>query len=148
MSNPLNVHLPADRHYHPVNHIWALRPSGNDSAPVLIGIDAMLLDNLGELAYIDLKVAGTQLQVGDSMGTLEAAKMTAEIFTPISGKIIKSNPLILERPLLVNDSPYEAGWMLAIAPDNWDADVQALISGDAIAGWAVEEARRFAELPG
>lgn len=148
MSSTTQHHLPADRHYHPTNHIWAMGNNRADGAPILVGIDAMLLDNLGELAYIDLKPIGTHLKVGDSMGTLEAAKMTAEIFAPVSGRVIKTNALILERPLLVNESPYEAGWMIALEPDSWESESATLISGSAIAPWAEQEARRFEELPG
>ena len=148
MPLPPQYKLPEDRHYHPSDHLWAMPSHSDGQLAVLIGMDAMQLDNLGELAYIDLKPVGSVVNAGDSIGTLEAAKMTAEIFAPISGTIANVNRLAMERPLLVNESPYEAGWMLVIHPSRWDEESADLITGKDIAPWAEQEFRRFQEQPG
>ena len=97
MSSAHRYHLPRDRRYHPREHLWVKPEGAGEPESVLIGMDELQLDNLGELAYVDLKPAGTVVQAGDSFGTLEAAKMTAEIFAPLSGTIVQVNEAALTR---------------------------------------------------
>ena len=59
MSNPDSYHLPRDRRYHPREHLWVKSEGAGEPESVVIDMDEMQLDNLGELAYVDLKPAGT-----------------------------------------------------------------------------------------
>ncbi len=142
MSDSDSYDLPQDRFYHPRDHTWS-QVREADGSQVRIGMDAMQLDNLGELAYIQLQPPGTVVKAGDSIGTLEAAKMTAEIFAPVSGTIELVNDSVLTQPLLVNQQPYGEGWLLQLTPSDWTADSAALIGGADIEAWAVAEEARF-----
>ncbi|MCH7510503.1 MAG: glycine cleavage system protein H [Proteobacteria bacterium] len=145
MSSAHRYHLPRDRRYHPREHLWVKPEGAGEPESVLIGMDELQLDNLGELAYVDLKPAGTVVQAGDSFGTLEAAKMTAEIFAPLSGTIVQVNEAALTRPLLVNEEPYAGGWLVELAPSQWQEEWPGLIGGDGIDGWVAAEELRLKE---
>ncbi|MFQ5504728.1 MAG: glycine cleavage system protein H [Planctomycetota bacterium] len=133
--------VPEDRHYDGAQHLWALR--SETSGRVRIGIDAIGLDSLGELAYVALREPGVRLARGESIGTLEAAKMTSNIVSPVSGTLVSRNEAVLEDPLLVNRAPYEAGWLVEMDPESWLEESERLVSGDAIASWVDAEVARF-----
>lgn len=133
--------VPQDRHYHRAHHLWA-RWEGA-SRRVRIGIDALGLEALGELAYVSLKEVGTRVGQGEPIGSLEAAKMTTSIAAPVSGTLAGRNDAVLKDPLLVNADPYGAGWLVEIDPADWEQEARHLVSGEDIAEWADAEAERL-----
>jgi glycine cleavage system H protein len=112
---------------------------------VRVGIDAIGLESLGELAYISLKQTGSTVARGESIGTLEAAKMTTIISAPCSGIVIRRNGTVLRNPLLVNEDPYDGGWLMKIMPSNWEAESALLVSGSEIEAWVAAEVDRLRE---
>lgn len=135
--------LPLDRHYERVHHLWARMDE--QSGCVRVGIDAIGLESLGELAYISLKQTGSTVARGESIGTLEAAKMTTIISAPCSGTVIRRNGTVLRNPLLVNEDPYDGGWLMKIMPSNWEAESALLVSGGEIKAWVAAEVDRLRE---
>src|SRR5581483_3286604 len=112
--------IPTDRWYDRDQHLWVrLEPATGE---IIVGMDALGLAALGDLAYITLRVAGTIVQRGEPIGTLEAAKMTGDLIAPVSGLLIGGNPDVLRDPTLVNRDPYGAGWLFRLAPADWDAE--------------------------
>ena len=89
--------IPSDRFYDRDHHLWALPDT--ESGRVRVGIDAIGLESLGELAYVELVEIGTSVTRGESLGTLEAAKMTGSISAPVSGTIVRRNDAVLGDPL-------------------------------------------------
>lgn len=132
--------IPEDRYYLDEHHMWAKPASDNR---VVIGIDTLGLESLGDLAYVSLEKVGVEVNVGDSIGAIEAAKMTGDLISPVSGTIVKTNSDIVADPSIVNNDPYEAGWMVEIETNNWDAENIKLISGDAIPNWVAKEMDRY-----
>lgn len=132
--------IPEDRYYLDEHHMWAQPASDNR---VVIGIDTLGLESLGDLAYVSLEKVGVEVKVGDSIGAIEAAKMTGDLISPVSGTIVKTNSEIVADPSIVNNDPYEAGWMVEIETNNWDAENNQLISGDAIPNWVSKEMDRY-----
>ena len=141
MADPTSYDLPTDRHYDRQSHLWACRDA--ETGRVRVGIDAIGLDALGELAYVALRDIGAAVERGAALGTLEAAKMTTSIAAPVAGEIVARNDAVLADPLTVNRDPYGAGWLVEIEPADWAADASALVGGDAIAGWAATERERL-----
>ena len=133
--------VPTGLHFDTDHHLW-VEPSGN-STRVRVGIDAIGLESLGELAYIALQPVGTRCGRGGSVGTLEAAKMTSNIVAPVSGTLARRNEEVLRDPLRVNRSPYEEGWLFEIDATDWEAESRRLVTGAAAAEWARREAERF-----
>ena len=74
-----------DRFYNS-NHLWIKE---NDSGYVTVGMDELGLDSLGEMAYLTLPDVGTAVEMGKAMGTMEAAKMTGEIYAPVTGFVVE-----------------------------------------------------------
>lgn len=133
--------FPDDRYYDAVNHQWAKLDT--TSGQILVGLDVLGLEALGELAYITLEAVGTEIKRGDSIGTLEAAKMTGNVFAPVSGTLVARNEQVLQDPILVNNDPYDQGWIVAIEPDNWGVESAELIHGPALPAWVQAEVERY-----
>ena len=142
MSNQTNSYeIPSDRAYDRENHMWAQYDSANGN--VTVGIDTLGLASLGDLAYVTLKHVGATVQRGQSMGTLEAAKMTGDLIAPVSGVIVARNDETVNNPALVNQSPYEDGWMVVIKPSDWENESAQLVSGDDLPAWVDAEFQRY-----
>ena len=141
--NEQNYPIPSDRAYDREHHMWAQFDTA--SGDVFVGIDALGLVSLGDLAYVTLKDVGMQVKRGKSMGMLEAAKMTGDLTAPVSGMIVARNDGVLNNPALVNQSPYVDGWMVVIKPSDWNAESAQLVSGDALPAWVESEIARYNE---
>ncbi len=133
--------FPDDRYYDAANHQWAKLDA--KSGHVLVGIDSLGLEALGELAYISLRTTGTSVRRGESIGTLEAAKMTGDVFAPVSGILVTRNERVLRDPLLINGDPYNEGWIVTIEPSDWEAESSELVHGPALPAWVEAEIERY-----
>jgi glycine cleavage system H protein len=142
MSNQTNSYeIPANRSYDREHHMWAQFDSA--SGDVFVGIDTLGLASLGDLAYVTLKDIGQSVRRGESMGTLEAAKMTGDLIAPVSGVIVARNDATVSNPALVNQSPYVDGWMVVIKPTDWENESKQLVSGDDLPAWVESEIKRY-----
>ena len=141
MASTQNYNFPQDRFYDRENHMWAKRDE--KTGRVLIGIDELGLESLGDLAYISLQAVGIPIRRGESLGTLEAAKMTGDFISPVSGILIGRNEAVITDPTIVNKDPYEKGWMISIDPTDWESESREMVSGDAIPAWVADEAERY-----
>lgn len=142
MSNQTNSYeIPSDRAYDREHHMWVQVDS--TSGDVFVGIDTLGLASLGDLAYVTLKDVGTAVKRGESMGTLEAAKMTGDLIAPVSGTIVARNDATVSNPGLVNQSPYADGWMVVIKPSDWENESTQLVSGEGLPAWVEAEVKRY-----
>jgi glycine cleavage system H protein len=91
------------------DHEW-IKVDGNTA---IIGITEHAASELGDVVYLDIEADG-DVSKGDTLGTIEAVKTVADLFSPVSGKVIEINESINDNPEVVNDSPYDDGWMLKI----------------------------------
>ncbi len=134
-------HFPDNRYYDDANHMWAKWDEAANR--VVVGIDALGLEALGEIAYISLQAVGIPVQRGNSIGVLEAAKMTGDVVAPISGTLVARNEPVMRDPSMVDDDPYGAGWLVAIEPNDWQTEAAELIHGPQIPGWVEAEIERY-----
>ncbi|GCE11038.1 glycine cleavage system protein GcvH [Tengunoibacter tsumagoiensis] len=80
-----------------------------------IGITDYAQDQLGDIVYIELPwEPGQDLAHEDKFGDIESVKATSELLSPLSGAVIKANEELKEHPELINDYPYDQGWMLQV----------------------------------
>jgi len=86
---------------------------------------------------------GISVKRGESIGTLEAAKMTGDLTAPVSGVITARNDAVVNNPALVNQSPYDDGWMVVIKPSDWESESKQLVSGDDLLPWVGSEITRY-----
>lgn len=107
MTFPENLKYTSD-------HEW-LEINGNIGT---IGITDHAQSELGDVVYVDLATDLTEVNKGDSLGTIEAVKTVSDIFAPISGKIIEFNSALNDAPEIVNTEPYGGGWFVKIEITN------------------------------
>jgi glycine cleavage system H protein len=97
----------------------------------IIGITDYAQKELGDIIYLDITASvGDLVKQGDSIGTIEAVKTVSEVFSPVSGKIIDINSVINDNPSVINQDPYNGGWIIKIEPNNQD-ELSNLLSVDA-----------------
>ncbi len=94
-----------------------------------VGITDFAQDALGDVVYVDLPEVGAVVQAGQPLGEVESTKSVSDVYSPISGSIIERNPLVDDRPELVNEQPYGDGWLVVIEPADPDAIGSLLDAG-------------------
>ncbi len=100
-------------------HEWARVEEGR----VRIGITDYAQDALGDVVYVDLPESGTALAADQPFGEVESTKSVSDVYAPVAGTVIERNPLLDERPELVNEQPYGDGWLILVEPGSaGDAD--------------------------
>ncbi len=114
--------IPDDRRYSK-EHEWALV---EDAGTVLVGISEFAQEELGDVVYVELPKVGAKVKQGGQIGEIESVKAVSDLFSPVSGEIVEVNDAVKQNPELVNDSPYENGWLLRIKPDD-PSELDALL---------------------
>jgi glycine cleavage system H protein len=79
-----------------------------------IGITDYAQKELGDVVFVELPQVGSQLEMGDELGSIESVKAVSELFTPVGGEVIEVNEALADKPELVNTDPYGDGWMVKI----------------------------------
>jgi glycine cleavage system H protein len=79
-----------------------------------VGITQHAQSELGDVVFVDLPKPGTPVQAKDAFGSVESVKAVSEIYSPIGGEIVETNPALNDRPEVVNADPYGEGWMVRI----------------------------------
>jgi glycine cleavage system H protein len=106
-------------------HIWVRVEGGR----AVVGLTDYAQDELGLVASLELPDTGDEVEQEDSMGTIEARKTVAELYAPFSGTVLEVNHELLDNPSLVNDDPYDGGWLLEISLDDPE-ELKGLMSAD------------------
>ena len=92
------------------DHEW-IRLDGDS---VQIGITDFAQQELGDIVYVELPEAGTEVKAGDTLGTIESVKAVSEIFAPVSGTVESANESLDEAPESINQAPHGDGWYCTI----------------------------------
>ena len=120
-----SLNHPADLKYSETDE-W-VRVEGDQ---VTIGITDYAQDQLGDIVYLDLPWDAAQsVSSEQKFGDIESVKATSELISPISGEVTRVNEELKDHPELINDSPYEDGWMLVVKLSN-PAELDSLMSAD------------------
>ena len=109
---------PDDRRY-TQEHEWA-KLEDADAKLVLIGITDFAQDELGDIVYFDLPAVGDNVVHLEKMGEVESVKAVSDLFSPVTGKITEINDGLIDHPELVNDDPFETGWIIRVVLDELD----------------------------
>jgi glycine cleavage system H protein len=115
------------------DHEW-IRAEGDVCA---IGITHHAQDQLGDVVFVELPEVGESITTKDTFGTVESVKAVSDLFAPLNGEVVEINPALEDAPELVNQEPYEGGWMLKVKLSDSSeldglmsaADYAALIGG-------------------
>jgi len=92
------------------DHEWALQKNG----VVVIGITDYAQNQLGDVVFTELPSVGTQVEKGKEFGAVESVKAASDLFSPVTGEVVKVNEALADAPDTVNHDPYEKGWMIEI----------------------------------
>jgi glycine cleavage system H protein len=113
---------PSDRRY-TREHEWVLE----EDEEVVVGITDHAAEELGDIVYLELPEAGSEVTAGESMGTIETVKAVEDLYAPVSGQVMAVNEDLADSPETVNASPYEDGWFVRIKSSG---DMVELLSSD------------------
>ena len=92
-------------------HEWVR--SESDSV-VVMGITEFAQDSLGDVVFVEIPDVDAELTQGEKMGEIESVKAVSDLYSPVSGTVIKRNESLIDNPELVNEDPFEQGWMLKV----------------------------------
>lgn len=107
---------------------WAMPLDGGQ---VRVGITALGLKASGDIYMCRPKSVGSEVAQGRSIGVVELSKSIVSVKSPLSGVVTRVNEALEARPELVHQSPYDAGWLLELAPSQLDDDKSRLAVGEA-----------------
>ncbi len=85
---------------------------------IIVGITEFAQDQLGDIVSIELPQVSSSFKQNDVMVIIDSVKASSDIYCPVDGEIIEINEKLLEHPELINQSPYEDGWIVKIKPSN------------------------------
>jgi len=115
MSVPANLKYTKD-------HEW-LKVDGDVA---LVGITDFAQHELGDIVFIEVETVGEILEKHESFGTIEAVKTVSDMFMPVGGEVVEFNEALTTKPEIVNQDPYETGWIVKIRISN-SAEVDELL---------------------
>ena len=96
-------------------HEWVRTP-GEAEGSVRVGITDFAQEALGDIVYVSLPQVGDQVTAGETCGELESSKSVSDIYAPVTGEVVATNGGLDSTPELVNNDPYEAGWLFEVVP--------------------------------
>jgi glycine cleavage system H protein len=129
--------FPDDIYYHK-EHYWAKVEGGK----VTMGTSDFAQKLAGQIVYVELPAAGRTVEQGKPCGSMESGKWVGRIYSPVSGKVEASNQDLEDTPELINDSPYEKGWICKIIPSNLQEELKNLMKGDSLTEFIKSEIKR------
>ncbi len=106
-------------------HVWVRIEHGS----AVIGITDFAQEELGVISGVELPDEGDEVEQDDSLGSIEARKTVAEVYAPFSGTVRAVNHEVLDNPGLINDDPYDSGWLAEVSLND-EEELKGLMSAD------------------
>jgi len=108
------------------SHEWVKEEGGQ----VTIGISDYAQNQLKDVVYVELPEVGSEFKKGESIGVVESVKTVADIYSPVSGKVVETNLTLRDHPQFVNEDPFGKGWIVKMAVQNRE-ELKGLLSAKA-----------------
>ncbi len=112
------MNVPANLKY-TKNHEWIREE--NDF--VYVGVTDFAQQELGEIVFVEVETVGETLSTGDVFGSIEAVKTVSDLFLPVSGKVVEFNEKLESTPELINDNPYDEGWIIKVEVSDFEGEL-------------------------
>ena len=107
-------------------HEW-LRLDSQGAA--VVGITDFAAESLGDVVFVELPEAGETLTQFEKMGEIESVKAVSDLYSPISGRVLERNERLGDYPELVNDGPFDDGWLVKVAMSD-PSDLENLLTAE------------------
>jgi glycine cleavage system H protein len=125
------------------NHFWA---KDDGSGNIVIGATDFFQQLAGEIVFIELPMAGTKIEQSKTFSSLESGKWVGKVFAPFSGEVIETNEELEDSPELINESPYDEGWIAKIKPSDLDGEAGNLMkTGPDFEKFINDESEKYAK---
>jgi glycine cleavage system H protein len=109
-------------------HEWIKIEKGEGTTLAVIGISDFAQGQLNDIVSVELPRKGTRAKQMQAIAIVDSIKTSSDIYSPLSGEIVETNDALLDHPELINQSPYELGWIVKIKPDNLSQEIQNLMT--------------------
>jgi glycine cleavage system H protein len=120
-----NCNVPEDLYYLVERHVWA-RP---EDGQVTVGLTDVAQNLAKNVLSVTVKAVGKQVKQGRSLATVESSKWVGPVPCPVGGEVVAVNDAVVSRPTLLNEDPYGEGWIVKIAPTDWEGESTELVTG-------------------
>ena len=118
--------IPTDRLYHP-DGLWVQERDGR----LLLGVTDYFQQNSGDVAFAEVAEPGTAVAIGERLANIETIKVDVELPAPVSGTVAEVNEKLELEAEIINQDPYDAGWLVVIAPADWPGEREMLLDAAA-----------------
>ena len=95
-------------------HEWVNSTSISEGDTVRVGITHIAAEALGEIVFVDLPEVGDEVEAGEAFGEVESTKSVSDIYAPVSGEVVAINGELADNAGLVNEDPYNNGWLYEV----------------------------------
>lgn len=133
--------FPDDLYYHK-EHYWARI----ENEVVVMGATDFSQKLAGEITYVELPEEGRSLEQDKPCGSMETGKWVGRIYAVLSGTVVEANEELEDTPELINESPYEKGWICKVRPSNLDEELKNLMQVDALPEFIRSEIARVEKI--
>jgi len=123
--------------YYSKDWMWAKVENGK----VRIGITDYAQKQLNEVVFAELPSVGDEVEKDEPFGTIESVKSVSDLTAPVSGTIEEVNDEVADSPEILNDNPFNRGWLIVVAPTNLEEDLKTLMDFKASVEWHKELAK-------
>jgi glycine cleavage system H protein len=100
-----------------------------------LGLTDYAQKQLREIVFVELPGAGGSIKANEPFGSVESVKAVSDLVSPLSGTIDQANPDVTSKPELLNEDPFNKGWLLVITPSNLNAELAALMDFNKSVEW-------------
>lgn len=111
-------------------HAWM----DQQGAEWVIGITDYAAGSMGDIIYVELPAVGAELEAGTAYGSVESAKAVEDLIAPLAGAVVRVNEELDSAPEVLNDDPFESGWVAAVTPAG-EVDLSDTMSADEYAAY-------------
>ena len=125
--------IPPDLRY-TKEHEWVRMDDGVGT----VGITDYAQDQLGDVVYVDLPSPGKQLSQLAVFGEIESVKAVSELYAPVSGEVVESNGDLADKPELINESPYDEGWLMKLRLGD-ESEIEKLMTAEQYSDFIEQE---------
>ncbi len=117
------------------DHEWIAVEDGSGK----VGITDHAQEELGDIVFVEMPQEGDEFDKHENFGVIESVKAVSDVYTPVSGTVVEVNEELLDSPELINDEPYEGGWIIKIELSD-ETELDELMDAEEYQDYLEEEA--------